>query len=69
MKRAVIDTGVNIKPQSVMYDFSAISAWIFMQENEQKNCKMTFLMIYICRLYSFQDINEKLALFDTNYPW
>ena len=24
--------------------------------------------MYVCRLHSFRDMNEKLALVDTNYP-
>ena len=35
-----------------------------MQQNEQMLCRKTFLMIeiHVCRLHSFQDINENLYL-------
>ena len=36
---------MNIKPQSLICDFSAISAVIFMWQNVQKHCKKAFLSI------------------------
>ena len=46
--------------QSLIGDFSAISAWIFIRQKRAEALKKNFLMVYnICRLHSFQDINEK----------
>ena len=36
---------VNTKLQFLTFDFQAISGWIFMQENKQKLCKKTFLVV------------------------